>query len=418
MKAEYQQGTGSTPSWKQEFTYDRYGNRFQSGSGNTGVGFTTVVSSDVTAATNRFITSGSTPVTYDASGNITQDAKFRFMNYTYDANSRQISAAATDSDLSQTSVYDSMGQRVQTTSFNTTRTMVYDMFGQQVADYNGTTMERENIYRGGDLLAVYEATPSCYMTIASFVTAFYQGALHRDPNSTELAQWTLALSKGQAQGNGKLIKVAQDLGATLFTSSEYTNTNYSTYVNDLYAGFLQRTADSGGYANWMAALNGGSTFAQVRNGFAYSLEFQGNVVRLCSGTSSSTNLKYVLSDVQGSARVLMDNNGGSSTILARHDYLPFGEEIFAGVGLRTTTQKYSVTDKVRQRFALIERDEATGLDHTLFRKYESFAGRWTSPDPYAGSMSIGNPQSFNRYSYVLNDPVNLVTVCWRLGDDR
>ena len=41
-----------------------------------------------------------------------------------------------------------------------------------------------------------------------------------------------------------------------------------------------------------------------------------------------------------------------------------------------------------------------------FRKYESFAGRWTSPDPLVGNL--GDPQSFNRYSYVQNDPANFV----------
>lgn len=409
--AEYQQGTGSTPSWKQEFTYDRYGNRLQSGTGNTGVYFEPVVSTDITASTNRFITSGSKPVTYDAAGNITQDAKFRNLNYTYDAEGRQISVAAMDSDLAQTSVYDCVGQRVQTSSFSATRTMVYDIFGQLVADYSGTTMERENIYRGGQIIAVYEAASTCYMTISAFVTAFYQGALHRDPTSTELAQKVSDLSKAQAIGNWKLIKVAQALGDALFTSSEYTNTNNNTYVTDLYAAFLQRAPDSGGQQNWLNALAGGSTYAQVRNGFAYSLEFQGNVVRLCPGTSSSTstsaNLKYLLTDLQGSARAVMDNSGyGSSTIVARHDYLPFGEEIWAGVGLRTTTQKYSVTDKARQRFAQTERDEATGLDHTAFRKYDSFAGRWTTPDLLFGD--IADPQSFNRYSYAANDPTNLM----------
>jgi RHS repeat-associated protein len=411
--AEYQQGTVTPATWKQEFTYDRYGNRFQSGSGNTGPVYTSVVSSEIDANTNRFVSTGSTPVTYDASGNITQDAKFRFMNYTYDANGRQLTAAATDSDLSQTSVYDCSGQRVQTSALGITRTMVYDVFGQQVADYNGTTLEQENIYRGGEVLAVYDAASTCYMTISDFVTAFYQGALHRNPTSTELTNWTSTLSMAQAQGQSKLIKAAQNLGAAVFTSSEYTNTNPNTYVTDLYAAFLQRAPDSGGQANWLAALSGGSTFAQVRNGFAYSLEFQNNVVRLCpmtsSGTSTAANLKYVMTDVQGSARALMNNTGsGTSTIIARHDYLPFGEEIWAGVGQRTAMQKYSVTDKVRQRFALTERDEATGLDHTWFRQYDSFAGRWTSPDPYGGSMTVANPQSFNRYAYVSNDPVNLI----------
>ncbi len=64
----------------------------------------------------------------------------------------------------------------------------------------------------------------------------------------------------------------------------------------------------------------------------------------------------------------------------------------------------------RFRQALAPEVKATtfrmGLDHTWWRKYESTAGRWTSPDPLRGN--IGDPQSFNRYSYTQNDPVNFV----------
>ena len=34
--------------------------------------------------------------------------------------------------------------------------------------------------------------------------------------------------------------------------------------------------------------------------------------------------------------------------------------------------------------------------------------RWLSPDPYLGSMSLADPQSLNRYSYVRNAPVRLI----------
>ena len=417
--AEYQQGTGSTPSWKQQFTYDRYGNRFQSGSSNNfGVGFTTVVSTDITAGTNRFISSGSTPITYDAAGNITQDKKFRLdpqsdgMNYTYDANGRQITAAGTDEIGTQNSLYDCLGQRVQTSGNNVTRRMVYDIFGQLVADYKNDSLERENIYRGGQVLAVYEAAASCYKSIDQFIKDFYQGALGRQPNSGELAYWTGILTQAQARGVRALIGAAQDLGNTLFTSTEYTNMNTTDtqFVTDLYEAFLQRAPDPSGLNNWVSVtpINGRSN---VRLAFAVCPEFAENVTALCPGTSSSTstsaNLKYVLTDLQGSARALMNSSGtGTSTIISRHDYLPFGEEIFAGVGLRTTAQKYSVTDKVRQRFALTERDEATGLDHTWFRKYDSFAGRWTSPDALSGS--IADPQNFNHYTYAANDPINAI----------
>ena len=84
--------------------------------------------------------------------------------------------------------------------------------------------------------------------------------------------------------------------------------------------------------------------------------------------------------------------------------------------MRTAAQGFGAGDTNRRKYGLLERDDVTGLDHTWFRKYESFAGRWTSPDPYRGSMSIGNPQTLNRYSYVLNDPVNFIDPtgldCW------
>ena len=50
-----------------------------------------------------------------------------------------------------------------------------------------------------------------------------------------------------------------------------------------------------------------------------------------------------------------------------------------------------------------ERDAETGLDHTLFRQYQSLEGRWLSVDPLAGDIS--NPQSLNRYAYVGNNPI-------------
>jgi RHS repeat-associated protein len=418
--AEFQQGTGSTPSWQQEFTYDRYGNRLQSGANNFSVPFTPVVSTDITASSNRFISTGATPITYDAAGNITQDKKFRLdpqadgMNYTYDANGRQITAAGTDEIGTQNSVYDGAGQRVQTSGNNVTRQSVYDVFGQLVADYKGGSLERENIYRKGQVLAVYEAASTCYKTIDQFIKDFYQGALSRQPNSTELANWTTTLTLAQARGGRALIGAAQDLGNSLFTSTEYINLNTTDtqFVTDLYEAFLQRTPDTSGLNHWVSQvpINGRSN---VRLAFAVCPEFAENVTAICSGTSSGTstiaNLKYLLTDAKGTTRALMNNSGnGTSTIIARHDYLPFGEEIWAGVGLRTTTQGYGTTDKARQRFAMLERDEATGLDHTWFRKYDSFAGRWTSPDPYNGSLVLNDPQSLNRYSYTRNDPTNFV----------
>jgi RHS repeat-associated protein len=58
---------------------------------------------------------------------------------------------------------------------------------------------------------------------------------------------------------------------------------------------------------------------------------------------------------------------------------------------------------------------ATNLYDFMFREYRPVQGRWTAPDPAGLSVvDPSNPQSWNRYAYVLNNPMALVDL---LGDD-
>lgn len=125
------------------------------------------------------------------------------------------------------------------------------------------------------------------------------------------------------------------------------------------------------------------------------------------GVSSPTSdgIKYIQQDWQGSVRTVTNNAG---FVVSRTDHHAFGEEIGQGIGLRTAQQGYGVSSATRQGYGLTENDNATGQQHTWFRKLETQAGRWTRPDPYKGSTRLGDPQSFNRYAYVGNDPTNFV----------
>jgi RHS repeat-associated protein len=49
-----------------------------------------------------------------------------------------------------------------------------------------------------------------------------------------------------------------------------------------------------------------------------------------------------------------------------------------------------------------------GGDDAMMRRYSFFWSRFSQPDPHDGSYDLSNPQSFNRYAYVQNDPVNFV----------
>ena len=56
-----------------------------------------------------------------------------------------------------------------------------------------------------------------------------------------------------------------------------------------------------------------------------------------------------------------------------------------------------------------ERDVESGLDYFLARYYSGSLGRFTGPDPKGFSKrTIENPMKWNKYAYVLNNPLALV----------
>ncbi len=96
-----------------------------------------------------------------------------------------------------------------------------------------------------------------------------------------------------------------------------------------------------------------------------------------------------------------------ANIIARHDYLPFGEEIPANTaGRRSEWGPFG--DKVNRKFTRQERDEETGFDFFQVRYFYGAQGRFNSPDPGNAGADLYNPQSWNGYSYVWNNPLSAV----------
>ena len=128
---------------------------------------------------------------------------------------------------------------------------------------------------------------------------------------------------------------------------------------------------------------------------------------------NANGTRYATPDHLGSPRVVTNSGAG---VISRHDYMPFGEELGAGVGGRTTGMGFPGTaDGIRQKFTAYERDTESGLDFAQARFYSSGQGRFTSVDPFMGSAITANPQTFNRYSYVTNAPLSLIDPSGMLG---
>jgi RHS repeat-associated protein len=102
----------------------------------------------------------------------------------------------------------------------------------------------------------------------------------------------------------------------------------------------------------------------------------------------------IFGDRLGSTRATSTNDPYYPWSSTTRNYYPFGEEITS-----TANNDY--------KFASTYRDSATGLDYAVNRYYASGTGRFLTPDYYTRSAGADSPQTFNRYNYAGNDPVNM-----------
>ncbi len=85
--------------------------------------------------------------------------------------------------------------------------------------------------------------------------------------------------------------------------------------------------------------------------------------------------------------------------------MPFGEELSTGSARSANAEYSGNTDEVRQKFTGYQKDNETSLDFAEARMYENRFGRFTAVDPLLASGRSANPQSFNRFVYVGNNPM-------------
>ena len=117
-------------------------------------------------------------------------------------------------------------------------------------------------------------------------------------------------------------------------------------------------------------------------------------------------LQWLVQDHLGSTRMVVDRSGSLGGV-RRHDFAPFGEELIAGVGIRSDSVGYSV-DSVRQKFGSKERDDETKLDYFGARYFASLQGRFTSPDDFLNDTHPTDTSSWNLYTYARNNPLTYV----------
>jgi RHS repeat-associated protein len=125
------------------------------------------------------------------------------------------------------------------------------------------------------------------------------------------------------------------------------------------------------------------------------------------GPQADAGTRYLMSDHLGSTRAVVD---GTGAVQQCNDYLPFGEDVPAGMSGRSScfpSGNYpgAGPDKANQKFTGKERDWESALDYFGARYFSAAGGRFASPDPKMIPSNLAAPQGWNKYAYSLNHPL-------------
>lgn len=162
--------TISSQTWKQEFSYDRYGNKnYVTGSGHTttlGSCTTADCNPTISTSTNRITSSG---YSYDYAGSITQNSAGE--RFAYDAEDHQISyfnALNSGSTPDSTYTYDGDGKRVEKTFTTDNTIFVYDAAGTLIEEYPTATpssVATSYVYAGSQIVSTENSSgTTSYLT--------------------------------------------------------------------------------------------------------------------------------------------------------------------------------------------------------------------------------------------------------------
>jgi RHS repeat-associated protein len=203
-------------------------------------------------------------------------------------------------------------------------------------------------------------------------------------------------------------KYTYDSQNHMIASQSLSSGSLTCYFYDAYGRRVQKTdgATSCGYP-----ITGGTSLYYV-----YDLD--GNVIDEVSAPNGGTD-NWTRQEIYAAGRHLATFS--AATGQAYWDFADWlGTErarasAVSGAVVETCTslpwgdnQVCTGTDQSPLHFTGKQRDTESGLDNFGARYNSSSMGRFTSPDPLLNSRRPGNPQTWNRYAYALNNPLSII----------
>jgi RHS repeat-associated protein len=140
--------------------------------------------------------------------------------------------------------------------------------------------------------------------------------------------------------------------------------------------------------------------------FRHYLSAGGRLVMVISRTSvGAINVRSLLVDHQGSISSIVANSTGSLSVSESFTAYGNRRESSTWTGSPTTAELNTMNGITREGYTFQTVLGSMGLNHMNGRIEDSITGRFLSADPQGEQP--GNTQSWNRYSYVINNPLTL-----------
>ena len=308
--------------------------------------------------------------------------------------SQTLDAPGLPASLTQTYGYDGVNRLSSVVEGGWSRNYYYDAYGNRAAQGTGLGVNTPDCAKATD--------PGC-----------------GDPGDIDFVANTNRLSTGFAAydnaGNQTLLNYPggqPTMDSTITYDAENKQIEFcpgtDTACNQIAATAKTTYHYDGGGNRVKKVVNLGETTVYVYDAF-------GNLAAEYSDVAPSADpgTHHRTTDHLGSTRLV---TAATASVVSRRDFFPFGEEIpgSATYGNRQlvtdgqTDTTYNDPSGYRQQFTGQERDDESKLDYFLARYYSGSLGRFTSPDPALDTADPSIPQSWNRYVYVLNNPLRYV----------
>ena len=180
-------------------------------------------------------------------------------------------------------------------------------------------------------------------------------------------------------------------GANAYNYDAENRITSAAGVSYTYDGNGVRVQKSSGIIYWRSVT--GDTLAESDVSGNMTSEYVYFAGRKIARRDGSGNVFYLYSDSLGTIHTITDSTGN-----------PCYDASFTAYGQEVLNPSIAATCGISYKFTGYERDAETGLDYAYARYYSYRLGRFMSVDPSDGFVT--DPQSLNKYSYVLNDPMN------------